>query len=194
MVDMEKIVSLSKRRGFIFQSSEIYGGLGSAWDYGPLGVELKNNVKRLWWRDNVHLRDDMVGLDAAITMHPRVWEASGHLASFSDPFTGCLDCGRHYRADHVEEARKNSKWWQRLMEVRAKEPGLPLSTGSRVMVKNSPLTWPPSNRQKNLSQEISLVIPDRINSQTLNSSKRSGDQIPFAQAAVENFPSRDPLA
>jgi glycyl-tRNA synthetase len=120
MVDMDKIVSLSKRRGFIFQSSEIYGGLGSAWDYGPLGVELKNNVKRLWWRDNVHLRDDMVGLDAAITMHPKVWEASGHLASFADPFTGCLDCGRHYRADHVEEARKNSKWWQRLMEVRAK--------------------------------------------------------------------------
>ena len=114
MVDMDKIVSLSKRRGFIFQSSEIYGGLGSAWDYGPLGVELKNNVKRLWWRDNVHLRDDMVGLDAAITMHPRVWEASGHLASFADPFTGCLDCGRHYRADHVEEARKNSKWWQKI--------------------------------------------------------------------------------
>src|SRR6266481_2948576 len=117
MVDMDKIVSLSKRRGFIFQSSEIYGGLGSAWDYGPLGVELKNNVKRLWWRDNVLLRDDMVGLDAAITMHPRVWEASGHLASFSDPFTGCLDCGRHYRADHVEEARKNSKWWQSLKEL-----------------------------------------------------------------------------
>jgi glycyl-tRNA synthetase len=114
MVEMDKIVSLCKRRGFIFQSSEIYGGLGSAWDYGPLGVELKNNVKRLWWRDNVHLRDDMVGLDAAITMHPRVWEASGHVASFSDPFTGCLDCGRHYRADHVAEARENSKWWQSL--------------------------------------------------------------------------------
>ena len=124
---MDKIVSLSKRRGFIFQSSEIYGGLGSAWDYGPLGVELKNNVKRLWWRDNVHLRDDMVGLDAAITMHPRVWEASGHLASFSDPFTGCLDCGRHYRADHVEEARKNSKWWQKPDgEFEPKELGLPL--------------------------------------------------------------------
>ena len=121
MVDMDKIVSLSKRRGFIFQSSEIYGGLGSAWDYGPLGVELKNNVKRLWWRDNVHLRDDMVGLDAAITMHPRVWEASGHLASFSDPFTGCLDCGRHYRADHVEEARKNSKWWQTLQAMSDKQ-------------------------------------------------------------------------
>jgi glycyl-tRNA synthetase len=120
MIDMDKIVSLSKRRGFIFQSSEIYGGLGSAWDYGPLGVELKNNVKRLWWRDNVHFRDDMVGLDAAITMHPKVWEASGHLASFADPFTGCLDCGRHYRADQVEEARKNSKWWQKLMEAKTK--------------------------------------------------------------------------
>jgi glycyl-tRNA synthetase len=114
MVDMDKIVSLSKRRGFIFQSSEIYGGLGSAWDYGPLGVELKNNVKRLWWRDNVHLRDDMVGLDAAITMHPRVWEASGHLASFSDPFTGCAECGRHYREDHLWSAITESKWFTSL--------------------------------------------------------------------------------
>ena len=121
MVDMDKIVSLCKRRGFIFQSSEIYGGLGSAWDYGPLGVEFKNNVKRLWWRDNVHLRDDMVGLDAAITMHPKVWEASGHLASFSDPFTGCLDCGRHFRADHVKEARENSKWWQSLKAMSDKQ-------------------------------------------------------------------------
>jgi glycyl-tRNA synthetase len=112
MVDMDKIVSLSKRRGFIFQSSEIYGGLGSAWDYGPLGVEFKNNVKRLWWRDNVHLRDDMVGVDAAITMHPKVWEASGHLASFSDPFTGCAECGRHYRADQIVDAIWNSRWFR----------------------------------------------------------------------------------
>ena len=112
MVDMDKIVSLCKRRGFIFQSSEIYGGLGSAWDYGPLGVEFKNNVKRLWWRDNVQLRDDMVGLDAAITMHPRVWEASGHVASFSDPFTGCAECGRHYRADQIIDAIWNSRWFR----------------------------------------------------------------------------------
>jgi glycyl-tRNA synthetase len=116
MVDMDKIVSLSKRRGFIFQSSEIYGGLGSAWDYGPLGVELKNNVKRLWWRDNVYLRDDMVGLDAAITMHPKVWEASGHLASFSDPFTGCAECGRHYRADQIHDALWSSRWVRSLRE------------------------------------------------------------------------------
>ena len=77
---MDKLVSLSKRRGFVFQSSEIYGGTGSVWDYGPLGVELKNNVKQAWWRSMVHERDDIEGLDAAILMHPRVWEASGHVA------------------------------------------------------------------------------------------------------------------
>jgi len=117
MVDMETVVSLCKRRGFIFQSSEIYGGLGSAWDYGPLGVEFKNNVKQLWWRDNVQLRDDMVGLDAAISMHPKVWEASGHVASFSDPFTGCLDCDRHYRADQIYEAVWNSRWFRALRKT-----------------------------------------------------------------------------
>ncbi|MBI2360981.1 MAG: glycine--tRNA ligase, partial [Deltaproteobacteria bacterium] len=117
MVDMDTIVSLCKRRGFIFQSSEIYGGLGSAWDYGPLGVEYKNNVKCLWWRDNVQLRDDMVGLDAAISMHPRVWEASGHVASFSDPFTGCSECGRHYRADQIYDMIWSSKWFRALLKV-----------------------------------------------------------------------------
>ncbi len=124
---METIVSLCKRRGFIFQSSEIYGGLGSAWDYGPLGVELKNNVKRLWWRDNVQLRDDMVGLDAAISMHPKVWEASGHLANFADPFTGCLECGRYYRDDHYLEAIKGSRWWHSLFAFLADKPLTPLT-------------------------------------------------------------------
>ncbi len=119
MVDLDTIVSLCKRRGFIFQSSEIYGGLGSAWDYGPLGVEFKNNVKHLWWRDNVQLRDDMVGLDAAITMHPRVWEASGHVASFSDPFTGCTECGRHYRADQIHEVLWSCKWFRAVQKVLA---------------------------------------------------------------------------
>ncbi len=99
---MEKIVSLAKRRGFIFQSSEIYGGLNSCWDYGPLGVELKNNVKRAWWRKVVQERDDMVGLDASILMHPRVWEASGHVAGFSDPMVDCKACKQRFRADHLE--------------------------------------------------------------------------------------------
>src|SRR5829696_6446570 len=82
---MDKLVSLSKRRGFVFQSSEVYGGLGSVWDYGPLGVELKKNVKDRWWRAMVHARDDIEGLDAAILMHPRVWEASGHVSGLTDP-------------------------------------------------------------------------------------------------------------
>jgi glycyl-tRNA synthetase len=104
-VEMETIVSLCKRRGFIFQSSEIYGGIGSTWDYGPLGVELKNNVKHAWWRDNVYARDDMEGLDAAILMHPRVWEASGHVSNFTDPLVDCKSCKRRFRADHLEGPR-----------------------------------------------------------------------------------------
>lgn len=99
---MEKIVSLAKRRGFIFQSSEIYGGLNSCWDYGPLGVELKNNVKRAWWRKVIQERDDMVGLDASILMHPKVWEASGHIAGFTDPLVDCKSCRQRFRADHLE--------------------------------------------------------------------------------------------
>ncbi|MBW3630910.1 MAG: glycine--tRNA ligase [Gemmatimonadetes bacterium] len=96
---MEKLVSLAKRRGYVFQSSEIYGGTGSVWDYGPLGVELKRNVKEAWWRTMVHERDDIEGLDAAILMHPRVWEASGHVANFTDPLVECKNCHRRYRVD-----------------------------------------------------------------------------------------------
>lgn len=99
---MEDIVSLCKRRGFVFQSSEIYGGFASTWDYGPLGVELKRNVKEAWWQSVVRERDDMVGLDAAILMHPRVWEASGHVATFNDPLVDCKNCKGRFRADHVD--------------------------------------------------------------------------------------------
>ncbi|HVQ46803.1 MAG TPA: glycine--tRNA ligase, partial [Gemmatimonadales bacterium] len=96
---MDKLVSLCKRRGFVFQSSEIYGGLGSVWDYGPLGVELKRNVKDRWWDAMVHARDDIEGLDAAILMHPKVWEASGHVAGFTDPLVDCRQCKNRFRAD-----------------------------------------------------------------------------------------------
>jgi glycyl-tRNA synthetase len=101
-VTMEKIVELCKRRGFIFQSSEIYGGIGSTWDYGPLGIELKRNIKEAWWRDNILIREDMVGLDAAILMNPRVWEASGHVESFTDPMVDCKECKMRFRADQME--------------------------------------------------------------------------------------------
>lgn len=100
---MEKIVSLCKRRGFIFQSSEIYGGLNSCWDYGPLGVELKRNVKEAWWRSVVYERDDIFGLDASILMHPEVWRASGHIEGFSDPLVDCKKCKHRFRLDHLED-------------------------------------------------------------------------------------------
>jgi glycyl-tRNA synthetase len=102
---MDKLVSLSKRRGFIFQSSEIYGGTGSVWDYGPLGVELKKNLKDQWWKAMVRMRDDVEGLDAAILMHPRTWEASGHVAGFTDPLVDCKTCKGRFRADKLEDAR-----------------------------------------------------------------------------------------
>jgi len=100
-MDMDKLVSLCKRRGFIFPSSEIYGGINGFWDYGPLGVELKRNIKDAWWNDNVRGRDDMVGLDCAIIMHPKVWEASGHVGGFSDPMVDCRECKGRFRADQV---------------------------------------------------------------------------------------------
>ena len=100
---MEKIVSLCKRRGFIFPGSEIYGGLANSFDYGPLGVELKNNIKNIWWERFVHQRDDMVGIDAALIMNPKVWEASGHLKTFSDPLVECKKCHHRFRADKIED-------------------------------------------------------------------------------------------
>lgn len=102
---MEKIVNLCKRRGFIFPSSEIYGGTRSAWDYGPLGVLLKNNVKKAWWTDIVQKRDDIVGQDAAIIMNPKVWEASGHIGSFHDPLVECKKCHKRFREDHLREGK-----------------------------------------------------------------------------------------
>lgn len=98
---MDRLISLCKQRGFIFPSSEIYGGLNSCWDYGPLGAELKRNVKDSWWYTNVQLREDVVGADTSILMHPDVWRASGHLSNFTDPLVDCKECKRRYRADHL---------------------------------------------------------------------------------------------
>ena len=98
---LEPIVNLAKRRGFVYPSSEIYGGIASLFDYGPLGVELKNNIKNLWWQTFIHGRSDMVGLDSSIIMHPRVWEASGHTESLSDPLVECTKCHFRYREDHI---------------------------------------------------------------------------------------------
>src|SRR5438270_6090222 len=120
-MDMDKLVSLCKRRGFIFPSSEIYGGINGFWDYGPLGVELKRNIKDAWWKDNVQSRDDMVGLDCLIIMNPKVWEASGHVGGFSDPMVDCKACKSRFRADQLlyiefvstkieEKSGDNERW------------------------------------------------------------------------------------
>jgi len=122
---LEKLVSLCKRRGYIFQSSEIYGGTGSVWDYGPLGVELKKNIKDRWWHAMVRSRDDVEGLDAAILMHPRVWEASGHVAGFVDPLVDCKACKGRFRADKLEDAhclRKPSKHPGEFTDCQLTEP------------------------------------------------------------------------
>src|SRR5450432_658381 len=101
---MDRVVNLCKRRGLVFPSSEIYGGFRSTWDYGPLGVLLKQNVKAAWWRSMVQLRDDVVGLDASILMAPKVWETSGHVATFTDPLVDCRNCKERFRADHLPES------------------------------------------------------------------------------------------
>src|SRR5215218_8309594 len=106
---MEQVVNLCKRRGFVFPSSEIYGGFRSTWDYGPLGVLLKRNVMEAWWRAMVQERDDIVGLDAAILMAPKVWEASGHLATFTDPLVDCRNCKERWRADQIAGSVPNGE-------------------------------------------------------------------------------------
>lgn len=113
---MEKIVSLAKRRGFVFQSSEIYGGLNGCWDYGPLGVELLNNIKKEWWQ-SMTLRDDVEGIDASILMHPKVWEASGHVGNFSDPMVDCKSCKARYRIDVLFDELKIKKKKEILREI-----------------------------------------------------------------------------
>jgi len=115
---MDKIVSLAKRRGFIFQSSEIYGGLNSCWDYGPIGVELKRNVKDAWWDYMIHKRDDIVGVDCSILMAPQVWEASGHLKNFTDPLVDCKKCKKRWRLDKIPDPTKCPECGGELTEAR----------------------------------------------------------------------------
>jgi glycyl-tRNA synthetase (class II) len=117
---MEKIVSLAKRRGFIYPGSEIYGGLKGTWDYGPLGVELKNNIKALWWRMFVQNRDDMYGMDAAIIMNPKAWEASGHVSGFADPLVECSNC--HYK-DRVDKLIEDQAKYRRFLSYAVAEVG-----------------------------------------------------------------------
>ena len=119
--ELEKLVSLAKRRGIIFPSSEIYGGLSSVWDYGPIGVEIKRNVKNLWWKSFVSERDDIFGIDASILMHPDVWKASGHLESFSDPLVECSLTGKRYREDHIYILEIETKKENKIIAIEASD-------------------------------------------------------------------------
>ncbi|MDH4248302.1 MAG: glycine--tRNA ligase, partial [Deltaproteobacteria bacterium] len=120
-VTMDMVVSLAKRRGFVYSGSEIYGGLANSWDYGPLGVELKNNIKQAWWRNFVQDRNDVVGLDSAILMNPQIWQASGHLAGFSDPLVDCRKCKTRHRADKLIEAWLEKKGQDPTQAAKMKE-------------------------------------------------------------------------
>jgi glycyl-tRNA synthetase len=133
--NLETIVSLAKRRGFVFPSSEIYGGINAVWDYGPLGVELKNNVKRAWWRAMVQERDDIVGLDAGILMHPQVWVTSGHVESFTDPLVECATDKRRFRLDELPGA-------ENLTETQKRDPEIVQKLGLKCPVDGGPLSPP----------------------------------------------------
>ncbi len=134
---MDKLVRLLKRRGFIFPSSEIYGGLQATYDYGPLGVELKNNIKQAWWKMFVQEREDMVGIDAAIMMHPKVWEASGHLQNFTDPLVDCRQCKKRFRADHLLVASSLEPKYdkEQPLEIRIKDLQCPECGGELTEVR-----------------------------------------------------------
>ncbi len=119
---MDKVVALCKRRGFIYPSSEIYGGIGGFWDFGPLGVELKKNIKNEWWKTMVQLRDDVVGIDASIIMNPEVWKASGHVEAFADPLVECKICHQRFRADKAEEIKEHEKKEHKNKKVEWTEP------------------------------------------------------------------------
>ena len=131
-VTMEKIVALAKRRGFVFPSSEIYGGLGSTYDYGHYGVLLKNNVKDAWWKSMLQERDDIVALDSAILQHPKVWEASGHLAGFTDPLVDCRTCKTRFRADHLAEGKVDLVCPKKPSQLAGQGPGVRPHRGPRV--------------------------------------------------------------
>ena len=130
---LEILTSLSKQRGFVFQSSEIYGVLGSTWDYGTLGVELKRNIKNLWWKDMITSRNNVIGMDAAILMHPKVWEASGHVENFHDPLVDNKISKKRYRLDHLlEEQTEEEDAKKRRVQREAKRTGAEVAAGAQV--------------------------------------------------------------
>lgn len=133
---MDLLMSLCKRRGFVYPDSDIYGGFANAWDYGPNGIELKNNIRDAWWKRFVHAREDVVGVDTPIIQHPKVWEASGHLATFSDPLVDCKKCKRRFRADHLLEAKQAEPGYDKENPFSIKDIDCPECGGELTDIKN----------------------------------------------------------
>ena len=157
--ELEKLVSLAKRRGIIFPSSEIYGGLSSVWDYGPIGVEIKRNIKNLWWKSFVTERDDIFGIDASILMHPDVWKASGHLDSFSDPLVECSVTGKRYREDHIFILKILIKKENKLITVEASDKKKKKSLVKDKIISITPLAE--SKNKENPSPEGGILSEPR---------------------------------
>ena len=190
-MDMEKLVSLCKRRGFLFQSSEIYGGLNGFWDYGPLGVELKRNIKEAWWRDMVNAHDDlsvsagaptayeMVGLDCTIIMHPQVWKCSGHYDLFHDMMQTCRQCKKLLRSDHVWDMLRESGWVSSLGE----KCGLTL-TDDVVSVDSSKLLKWAKSKGKRLAPGLALVRNPEVTLASLSESVKKGAEKPLSSTEV----------
>ena len=183
---LETIASLCKRRGFIFQSSEIYGGINGFWDYGPLGCELKRNVREAWWQDIVRAREDVVGLDASIIMHPRVWEASGHIGGFSDPMATCRHCKRHFKADQLQDLYLQSEWIQSVGTIGKPEPDGRFSFHSDDLFK-----WA-KGKGKQLAPGLALVRETEITLSWLQERvEAQGERLPLdewlSHLATEQF-------
>jgi glycyl-tRNA synthetase len=174
---MEKIVSLCKRRGFIFQSSEIYGGINGFWDYGPLGAELKRNVKELWWTSITRLRDDVVGLEATIIMHPQIWKASGHVETFNDPMLDCKTCKGRFRADQIDEIPCPQKPSKMVSQC----------SGEKTSVRNFNLMFKTNVGPIESDENISYLRPETaqaIFAQFKNVLETSRQKVPFGIAQV----------
>jgi len=174
---MEKIVALCKRRGFIYQSSEIYGGINGFWDYGPLGAELKRNIKELWWREMTRLRDDVVGLDATIIMHPKIWQASGHVDTFNDPMVDCKTCKGRFRADQLDDIPCPLK------------PSRPVSqcTGEKTPARNFNLMFKTMVGPIESDENLAYLRPETaqaIFAQFKNVLETSRQKVPFGIAQV----------
>ena len=190
---VDNVVSLAKRRGFVYPCGEIYGGTRSAWDYGPLGVELKDNIKRQWWRSMVQSREDVVGLDSSVILPRQTWEASGHVATFTDPLTECQSCHKRFRADHLQEEYAEKKGIDDPDDVDLDDPGLPQLRHPRRLDRAAPVLRPAQDLPRRARGRERPALPaPRDRAGHLPELRQRGDQR-AQEAAVRHRPDRQEL-